>query len=168
MSTELLRATRPAGYWDRRCEWPVSSVPDAVTARSRARAVVAAGEPDPAAVPAAQPATRPVFASATARVEMVLGELIVNGLKHGGSPVTASLSRGERGWMLEVADPAVDAVPAPAGPGADPADPGGLGLRLTIALAEAVGWYTEGERKYVWAMVPDEPPARLLATLGGR
>ncbi|GLY18314.1 ATP-binding protein [Kineosporia rhizophila] len=160
MSAATLAEGRPPiGFWAQRLDWVIDSVEGSVRARDEARnAVAAAGESHNAAHPSGH-----VFSAASERVAMTMGELTINGLRHGRSPVSASLSRGSRGWLLVVSDAAVDRIPA--SPGPDVNAVGGLGLRLISSMALEMGWCLERGRKLVWALVADAPPQRMIAVL---
>jgi serine phosphatase RsbU (regulator of sigma subunit)/anti-sigma regulatory factor (Ser/Thr protein kinase) len=101
------------------------------------------------------------------RLLLAVEELVSNALRHGGTPVHATVTTTATGWLLEVSDAAGDSAPVPA-VGRDAAL-GGLGLYLVAQLAGAHGW-TEGEdgRKVVWARLdledPGTAPTRNAAT----
>ncbi|GAB6902901.1 ATP-binding protein [Kineosporia succinea] len=156
MSAAVLMPGRPpVGFWAQRIDWDITSVEGSVQARDEAREAVAAGE-------TIHPSGH-VFSSASERVAMTMGELTVNGLRHGDPPVTASLSRGSRGWLLVVSDAAPGRTPT--APGPDLTAVGGLGLRLVLSMSVEVGWCLERGRKLVWALVSDIPPQSMVATL---
>jgi hypothetical protein len=152
----LPQSPPPEGTWADRTDWLISSIDEAVAVRGAARNLVG---PESAADP-----TQPVFASTRARVEVTMGELVVNGLRHGGQPVRASLSRGEDGWLLVVSDPATGRPPLVTSTPNGVAT-GGLGVRLVVAIATTAGWYTDGDEKHVWALIGDQPPPHLLTAL---
>jgi hypothetical protein len=86
------------------------------------------------------------------RLVLAFDELASNALRHGESPVVATVIAGSGGWLLDVSDRARDVMPAPA-VDRDPAH-GGLGLHLVARLAVAHGWYVDGLCKHVWACLP--------------
>ena len=87
------------------------------------------------------------------RLILALDEMASNALRHGGSgAVRATLRTTTDAWLIDVADAASGCPPAPA-VGRDPSE-GGLGLYLIAELATAHGWYADGDRKHVWALLP--------------
>jgi anti-sigma regulatory factor (Ser/Thr protein kinase) len=86
------------------------------------------------------------------RLVLAFDELASNALRHGESPVVATVVAGSGGWLLDVSDRAPETMPRPA-VDRDPAQ-GGLGLHLVARLAVAHGWYVDGRRKHVWACLP--------------
>lgn len=92
---------------------------------------------------------------------LAFDELASNAIRHGESPVVATVVAGSGGWLLDVSDRAHEAMPAPA-VDRDPAQ-GGMGLHLVARLAVAHGWYVDGGAKHVWACLPttveDHQPA---------
>ncbi|RBY80957.1 ATP-binding protein [Geodermatophilus sp. TF02-6] len=95
---------------------------------------------------------------AAERLVLAFDELASNALRHGTSPVVATVVAGSGGWLLDVSDRDPDSMPAPA-VDRDPAR-GGLGLHLVARLSVAHGWYVDGGCKHVWACLP--------TTLGSR
>jgi two-component sensor histidine kinase len=83
---------------------------------------------------------------------LAFDELASNALRHGETPVVASVVAGNGGWLLDVTDDDPATMPCPA-VGRDPAQ-GGLGLHMVARLAMAHGWYVDGPRKHVWACLP--------------
>ena len=92
----------------------------------------------------------------TERLVLVADELTSNGLRHGGAPVTTSLSRDTGRWLVSVSDASRDVPPAPA-QGRDPGL-GGLGLYMVADLSQAHGWFTGADAKTVWAVVAGDTP----------
>ncbi|RBY91013.1 ATP-binding protein [Blastococcus sp. TF02A-30] len=88
------------------------------------------------------------------RLVLVADELASNGLRHGGAPVAAALSRGPGRWLIAVSDTSPDVPPTPA-QGRDPGK-GGFGLYLVADLAEAHGWArTARGEKTAWAVLAE-------------
>jgi anti-sigma regulatory factor (Ser/Thr protein kinase) len=92
---------------------------------------------------------------------LAFDELASNALRHGESPVVATVVAGSGGWLLDVSDHAAEDMPTPA-VGRDPAQ-GGMGLYLVARMSAAHGWYVDGGLKHVWACLPttidDREPA---------
>jgi anti-sigma regulatory factor (Ser/Thr protein kinase) len=86
------------------------------------------------------------------RLVLAFDELASNALRHGETPVVATVVAGSGGWLLDVSDRAPETMPAPA-VGRDPAK-GGLGLHLVARLSVAHGWYVDDGFKHVWACLP--------------
>jgi anti-sigma regulatory factor (Ser/Thr protein kinase) len=86
------------------------------------------------------------------RLVLAFDELASNALRHGESPVVATVVAGSGGWLLDVSDRDPHTMPAPA-VDRDPAK-GGLGLHLVARLAVAHGWYVDDGCKHVWACLP--------------
>jgi anti-sigma regulatory factor (Ser/Thr protein kinase) len=86
------------------------------------------------------------------RLVLAFDELASNALRHGESPVVATVVAGSGGWLLDVSDRAPETMPSPA-VDRDPAK-GGLGLHLVARLAVAHGWYVDEGSKHVWACLP--------------
>lgn len=87
----------------------------------------------------------------TGQVVLAASELATNALRHGVPPVAVVLARVDGGYLLDVADGSVDAVPTYST--YRPAGEGGFGLYLVGRLADEVGWYVAGDRKHVWAVL---------------
>ena len=71
------------------------------------------------------------------RMVLIVDELASNGLRHGGPPVGATLSRSGDHWMIAITDSAAGQPPHPA-QGRDPGR-GGFGLYLVADLADRHG-----------------------------
>ena len=87
----------------------------------------------------------------TGPVVLTASELATNALRHGVPPVVVALARVEGGYLLDVADGSIDAVPTYST--YRPAGEGGFGLYLVGRLADEVGWYAADGRKHVWAVL---------------
>jgi anti-sigma regulatory factor (Ser/Thr protein kinase) len=121
--------------------WSLATVADVTAARVRLRADLTA---------------RAGAAQRWDDVLLAFEELASNGLRHGRAPVRATVVATGTGWHIDVTDAAVDRPPVPA-VGRDAAD-GGLGLYLVARLASAHGWWSDGERKHVWARLSRPAP----------
>ncbi|TYP88136.1 ATP-binding protein [Blastococcus xanthinilyticus] len=86
---------------------------------------------------------------------LAFDELASNALRHGESPVVATIVAGSGGWLLDVSDRAPGSMPAPV-VDRDPAQ-GGMGLQLVARLSVAHGWYVDDDCKHVWACLPTSP-----------
>ena len=95
------------------------------------------------------------------RLVLAFDELASNALRHGQSPVVATIVAGSGGWLLDVSDRAPETIPTPA-VDRDPAK-GGMGLHLVARLSVAHGWFVDDGCKHVWACLPttveDRQPA---------
>jgi hypothetical protein len=93
------------------------------------------------------------------RLALVVSELSGNALRHAQAPVTVSLARLPRGWLLNVSDGAPESVPLVQPAGQDQAFR--HGLQVVAIVSADLGWYAEAECKHVWAVVPDKTPIGL-------
>jgi anti-sigma regulatory factor (Ser/Thr protein kinase) len=89
---------------------------------------------------------------AAEQLVLAFDELASNALRHGISPVVATVVAGSGGWLLDVSDHDPETMPTPA-VDRDPAQ-GGLGLHLVARLSVAHGWYVDDGCKHVWACMP--------------
>lgn len=133
-----------------RCEvwrWDVAALAELPAARAglRRRLGAAGYPPDDAAWSCEQ-------------LVLAFDELASNALRHGESPVVATVIAGDGGWLLDVSDHAPDALPAPT-VDRDPAH-GGMGLQLVARLSVAHGWYVDDGAKHVWACLPTDTDDR--------
>src|SRR3954453_7610494 len=92
------------------------------------------------------------------RLVLAFDELASNALRHGQSPVVATIVAGSGGWLLDVSDRAPETMPTPA-VDRDPAK-GGMGLHLVARLSVAHGWYVDGGSKKRGACLPPTVQAR--------
>ncbi len=86
------------------------------------------------------------------RVVLAFDEMASNALRHGGAGVTARVAPHGGSWLVEVVDSAAVRPPSPA-IGRDPSR-GGLGLYLIAEMSTSHGWWTRGDSKSVWALLP--------------
>ena len=128
--------------------WTLSTPPDLTAARLQLHTRVMQDEPPG------------VDDEDVERLLLTFEELTSNGLRHGRSPVAATVTITAEGWLVDVTDAATDRCPTPA-VDRDPAH-GGLGLYLVARLSPAHGWSVQRGRKHVWAhirrMVAPPPP----------
>jgi hypothetical protein len=104
-----------------------------------------------AAALAAEEVAGAVAGGAVERLLLVFEEVGSNALRHGRGPVEITLTRTSTHWLLAVSDAAVEAGPDPA---VDrDAALGGLGLYVVARVCGAHGWYTDGDRKTIWARI---------------
>jgi anti-sigma regulatory factor (Ser/Thr protein kinase) len=89
-------------------------------------------------------------------------ELASNAIRHGRLPVLVTVTTVDDGWMIDVMDSSTECAPVPT-VDRDPAH-GGLGLHLVARLCTTHGWWTEHNRKHVWACINSGD--RLDATAG--
>jgi signal transduction histidine kinase len=89
---------------------------------------------------------------AVERLLLAFEELASNGVRHGRGVVTVRVVRSAAGWLIDVADAAVDRPPVLA-VDRDPAR-GGMGLAMVARLCPAHGWSVTGGSKHVWACLP--------------
>jgi PAS domain S-box-containing protein len=91
-----------------------------------------------------------------AAAEQIIGELLANAVLHAAAPVRLRLIR-DRVLICEVFDGSLKRLrPRPAGP----ADEGGRGLAIAVALASSFGARETSEGKYVWAELELPPGFR--------
>jgi hypothetical protein len=109
------------------------------------------------------PPGSPVLAAAKERLVVILTELAANALTHADPPVAVALENSPTSWFLAVSDGSPGRPPLPTD--GTPADRGGRGLALMTALASSCGWFTDAGTKVIWAEIPDQASADLLATL---
>lgn len=115
--------------------WDLTSAAEVTACRGRLRALAGATAGD----------------DAVERLLLTVEELASNGVRHGGAPVTITVTATGSSWLVDVADGAGDLPPTPA-VGRDAAE-GGLGLYLVAHLSGAHGWTVRDGRKHVWARI---------------
>jgi anti-sigma regulatory factor (Ser/Thr protein kinase) len=114
--------------------WELTSVAEVTACRGRLRALAGPDDDD-----------------AVERLLLTVEELASNGVRHGGAPVTITVTASGSDWLVDVADGGTHMPPTPA-VGRDPAL-GGLGLYLVAHLSAACGWTVRDGRKHVWARI---------------
>lgn len=125
--------------------WVVTTSTELTTARRELMAV-ARGIPAPAPDPSGGPAI-----ALPDRLALLLSELVTNVLRHASPPAEVDVRQEDGRCLIDVADPEVGTPPNPE----DDRSPGlgGHGLPLVAELAVDRGWYVEGSRKHVWAVL---------------
>ena len=83
---------------------------------------------------------------------LALDELTSNALRHGRAPIEVQACATEGGVLLQVADRAAEDPPRPTST-RDPSD-GGMGMGMIAEFAVTRGWFSSGEQKVVWAVMP--------------
>lgn len=86
--------------------------------------------------------------------QLVVTELVSNGIDHGAGPITLTVRRKAGGMLVEVHDE------SPAEPLLRPVDPSsarGRGMQLVQALSVSWGTTPEGGGKVVWAQLSPAP-----------
>jgi anti-sigma regulatory factor (Ser/Thr protein kinase) len=126
--------------------WEIGRPEDLTNSRTALRSEVLAAKVPPGDI-----------ADGLERLLLAYEELASNGLRHGQAPVSASVTAAGDGWLIDVADAAVDHSPVPA-VDRDPAH-GGLGLLLITRLCRTYGWSVSSGRKHVWGYVSLTPAA---------
>jgi anti-sigma regulatory factor (Ser/Thr protein kinase) len=84
---------------------------------------------------------------------VALDELMSNAIRHGRAPVEVEICACDDGLLVLVSDRASDKPPRPTST-RDPAQ-GGMGLGIVAKASTASGWFSEGDVKVVWAVMPD-------------
>lgn len=84
---------------------------------------------------------------------VALDELMSNAIRHGRAPVGVEICACDDGLLVLVSDRASDKPPRPTST-RDPAQ-GGMGLGIVAKASTASGWFSEGDVKVVWAVMPD-------------
>jgi serine/threonine-protein kinase RsbW len=146
----------PANSGDRCGSWPLQLAPQLTKVRASVEALARGRYAHPSL-----DAPEPSLLGVLERLALVVSELGGNALRHAHAPVTVSLSRLPRGWLLNVSDGDPDTAPL-----VEPAegDQGRRhGLQVVSIVSADVGWYAEDGHKHVWAVVPDRTPEDLAA-----
>jgi hypothetical protein len=153
-----MTAGAPASHGDRCGTWPLQIAPQLTKVRAAIEELARHRYAHPSLDP-----PEPSLAGVLERLALVVSELGGNALLHGQAPVTVILARLHGGWLLTVSDGDVDALPSALATTPDH----GLrhGLEVVAIVSNGVGWYVEGDRKNVWAVVPDTTPAGLADLL---
>jgi hypothetical protein len=78
--------------------------------------------------------------------ELLISELVANGVMHAGTRMIITVRRNDGGLELSVRDHGPGRLP----PERDMRDPRGFGLQLLAALSESWGWSPAGRGKVIW------------------
>jgi serine/threonine-protein kinase RsbW len=151
-----LHAGPPVNPGERCGSWPLQLAPQLTKVRASVEELARRRYAHPSL-----DAPEPSLLGVLERLALVVSELGGNALRHAQAPVTVSLSRLPRGWLLKVSDGDPDSVPLVEPVSGDESRRHGLQV-VTIVSAD-VGWYADEESKHVWAVVPDRTPAELAA-----
>lgn len=144
----------PANSGERCGTWPLQLAPQLTKVRASIEELARRRYAHPSL-----DAPEPSLLGVLERLALVVSELGGNALRHAQAPVTVSLARLPRGWLLNVTDGDPDSVPL-----VEPlhGDNGRRhGLQVVSIVSADVGWYADAERKHVWAVVPDRTPDEL-------
>ena len=153
-----MTAGPPASQGDRCGTWPLQLAPQLTKVRASIEDLARHRYAHPSLDP-----PEPSLLGVLERLALVVSELGGNALRHGQAPVSVTLARLHRGWLLTVSDG--DATALPAEPTSVPDHGQRHGLEVVAIVSSGVGWYVEGESKNVWAVVPDQTPAGLAELL---
>lgn len=85
---------------------------------------------------------------------VALDELMSNAIRHGRAPVEVEVCVCDDGLLVLVSDRAAEKPPQPTST-RDPAE-GGMGLGIVARASIASGWFSRGDVKIVWAVMPSE------------
>ena len=111
----------------------------------------------PAAAAAARQELRSAFADRADLDDILLvaSELCANAVRYGRPPIVMRASTTGRALRIEVENLRADETPAMTSPRQmpDPGSPGGRGLAMVEAVADAWCWTGTGDRTCVWAQV---------------
>ena len=109
--------------------------------------------PDDGAPAAARAIVRRTLAS-HARVDdaaLIASELVTNAVRHGRAPVRLAIASDGHAVRITVSQRAGTSRPQRLA--LDPSRPGGQGLRIVDALADAWGWDETDDEITVWALL---------------
>jgi hypothetical protein len=148
----------PAGLGDRCGTWPLQLAPQLTKVRASIEELARHRYAHPSLDP-----PEPSLVGVLERLALVVSELGGNALRHGQAPVTVTLARLHGGWLLNVSDGDTRALPSALAASSDQGRR--HGLEVVAIVSNGVGWYVEGDRKNVWAVVPDTTPPGLADLL---
>jgi hypothetical protein len=159
-----MTAGPPATSGDRCGTWPLQMAPQLTKVRASIEDLARHRYAHPSLDP-----PEPSLAGVLERLALVVSELGGNALRHGRAPVTVSLARLRRGWLLTVSDGDTTGLPPDAATPEGHTDPPNQehrhGLEVVAIVSSGVGWYVDGDHKNVWAIVSDTTPAGLADLL---
>jgi hypothetical protein len=155
-----LTAGPPANLGERCGSWPLQLAPQLTKVRASVEEMARRRYAHPSL-----DTPEPSLVGVLERLALVVSELGGNALRHAQAPVTVSLARLPRGWLLNVSDGDPDTAPLVEPPQGDQGRR--HGLQVVAIVSEDVGWYADSGGKHVWAVVPDRTPDGLTEIVRG-
>ena len=132
----LLTTGPPPDAGDRCGSWPLQMAPQLGRVRSAIEQLARLRYAHPSLdIP------EPSLLGVMERLSLVVSELGGNALRHGQAPITVSLNRVRRGWLVSVADGAPSQAPV-MGP-QESVDGHRHGLEVVALVSSGVGWYSD-------------------------
>ena len=149
-----LTAGPPKSAGERCGSWPLQLAPQLTRVRAAIEELARRRYAHPSL-----DAPEPSLLGVLERLALVVSELSGNALRHAQAPVTVTLARLPRGWLLNVSDGAPQSAPL-VQPDLDD-QVHRHGLQVVAIVSADVGWYADADCKHVWAIVPDKTPIGL-------
>lgn len=156
----LLTAGPPPEPGDRCGSWPLQMAPQLGRVRSAVDQLARLRYAHPSLE-----TPEPSLLGVMERLSLVVSELGGNALRHGQAPITVTLNRMRRGWLVSVADGAPGLAPVMGSQ--DSIDGHRHGLQVVALVSSGIGWWADDTAKHVWADVPDRTPEGLSDLISG-